>query len=207
VRAQLEETLQALGCDSFDLFQLHAVTSVEELGERQHAAEELLRARDEGLCRFVGITGHDLGAPAAHAEALRRYDFDTVMFPVFPRVFGNDEYRRDAEALLELCEERDAGVMAIKAAAARPWGGRPVEERETTTWYEAYRTREEIARGIRFALSTEGVDAFCTPSDIGLLATAIDVANGFSPMSEGERRDAIAEVTDESLIFPMAQEA
>ena len=122
VRAQLEESLSLLGCDSFDLYQLHAVTSVDELDRRSGAAQAVLRARDEGLCRFVGVTGHDLTAPAAHLEALRRYDLDTVMFPVNPRLWADPDYRRDAEALLAECARRDLGVMAIKAAAARPWG-------------------------------------------------------------------------------------
>src|ERR1700737_547296 len=74
VRAQLEESLQLLGCDAFDLYQLHAVTDMAELDARTGAVEAILRARDEGLCRHVGITGHDLDAPAAHLEALRRYD-------------------------------------------------------------------------------------------------------------------------------------
>ena len=66
----------------------------------------LLRAREEGLCRFVGITGHNLTAPEAHLEALRRYDLDTVMFPVNPRLWADMAYRRAAEALLEEAASR-----------------------------------------------------------------------------------------------------
>ncbi len=84
-----------------------------------------MAARDEGLCRFVGITGHNLTTPAAQLEALRRYDLDTVMFPVNPRLWADPAYRHDAEALLAEAEGRDVGVMAIKAVAARPWGDRP----------------------------------------------------------------------------------
>ncbi len=84
--------------------------------------ETLLAARDDGLVTHLGVTGHDLGAPAAHHEALRRYDFDTVMFPVYPRVWSDPVYRADAEALLATCAQRDVGAMAIKAVARRPWG-------------------------------------------------------------------------------------
>src|SRR3974390_2845219 len=101
VRAQLEESLRLLRCDRFDLYQLHAVTDLDELKARAGAVEAILAARDEGLCRWVGITGHNLGAPAAHLEALRRYDLDTVMFPVNPRLWADRDYRGDAEALLE----------------------------------------------------------------------------------------------------------
>ena len=154
VRAQLEESLTLLRCDRFDLYQMHAVTDLGELEARSGAVEAILAARDEGLCRWVGITGHELTAPAAHLEALRRYDLDTVMFPVNPQLWSDPAYRRDAEALLAYAGEHDVGVMAIKAVAARPWGGR---DRTSGTWYEPYVSVEEVARGVDFVLSTPGV--------------------------------------------------
>ena len=137
VRAQMEESLRLLRCDQFDLYQLHAVTDLAELDARAGAVEAILAARDEGLCRWVGITGHELTRPAAHLEALRRYDLDTVMFPVNPQLWSDPAYRHDAEALLAHNQEHDMGVMAIKSVAARPWGGRP---RTAGTWYEPYTT-------------------------------------------------------------------
>jgi aryl-alcohol dehydrogenase-like predicted oxidoreductase len=199
VRAQLEETLRLLQVDHLDLYQLHAVTGLDVLEERQEAAAALLAARDEGLTRFVGITGHDLGAPAAHLEALRRWDLDTVMFPVYPRVWADPGYRADAEALLEECAARDVGVMAIKAVARRPWSG---ERRFATTWYEPQADADGVARGVRFALSTPGVHAFCTPGDLAILRLALDAASSLSPMAEDER-SAILGSAHEQLIFPM----
>jgi aryl-alcohol dehydrogenase-like predicted oxidoreductase len=200
VRAQLEESLGLLGCDYFDLYQLHAVTDMAELEARAGAVAAILAARDEGLCRYVGVTGHDLGAPSAHLEALRRYDLDTVMFPVSPRMWADESYRRDAEALLAYAAEHDVGVMAIKAAAARPWGDRP---RHATTWYEPYTTADAVSRGVRFALSVPGVHAFCTPGDVQVLRTALDAARAFEPMPEAERVAAIASVEAEPMIFPI----
>ncbi len=200
-RAQLEESLTLLGCDSFDLHQLHTVTSLDELDTRQGAIDALLQARDEGLCRFVGITGHDFGAPAAHAEALRRYDLDTVMFPVNARMWGDDAYRRDAEALLELCAARDVGVMAIKTAAARPW--KPDSERTSDTWYEPYTDASAVARGVQFTLSVEGVDALCTPGDEDVLAEVVRAVDAFTPMSPSEMASTIEAVAGEPMIFPM----
>ncbi len=200
VRAHLEESLRVLQCDSFDLYQMHAVTDLEELDARAGAAEAILRARDEGLCRFVGVTGHNLTAPAAHAEALRRYDLDTVMFPVNPRLWTDPTYRADAEVLLEEASARDVGVMAIKAAAARPWGDRP---HTAGTWYEPYTSADEVTRGVRFALSVPGVHAFCTPGDTDVLGLALAAAQNFSPMDAGERASASASVDAEPPIFPM----
>jgi aryl-alcohol dehydrogenase-like predicted oxidoreductase len=201
VRAQLEESLRLLHCDYFDLYQLHAVTDLGELDARAGAVEAILAARDEGLCRWVGITGHELSAPAAHLEALRRYDLDTVMFPVNPRLWADGDYRRDAEALLEEAAARDVGVMVIKAAAARPWGARP---HTSGTWYEPYTTREEVERGVRFALSVPGVHAFCTPGDTAVQALALEAAENFRAMDDGERAAAAESVEAEAHIFPMS---
>jgi aryl-alcohol dehydrogenase-like predicted oxidoreductase len=202
VRAQLDESLRLLGCDYFDLYQLHAVTDLDELDARRDAVAAVLQARDQGLCRFAGITGHGLDTPAAQLEAVRRYDLDTVMFPVSPQLWSDGSYRRDAEALLEIAAERDLGVMAIKAVAARPWAGRTPT---TTTWYEPYTTREEVARGVEFALSTRGVQAFCTPSDLGLVSLVLDLlgTNEKVGMTAERREAASAATSHEASIFPM----
>ena len=199
VRAQLEESLRRLRTDRFDLHQLHAVTTVEVLDEREAALSEIFRARDEGLTRFVGITGHNVTAPATFIEALRRHDLDTVMFPVYPRLWGDPAYRADAEALLDLCAERDIGVMAIKAGAARPWGER---ERWATSWYEPG-DAGTVERGVRFALSTPGVHAVCTPGDLAVLRSALAAAGAFEPLDDDERRAAVDAQADEALIFPI----
>ncbi len=200
VRAQLEESLTLLRCEAFDLYQMHAVTDLDELDARGRAVAAILTARDEGLCRFVGITGHNLTTPAAQLEALRRYDLDTVMFPVNPRLWADPAYRHDAEALLAEAEGRDVGVMAIKAVAARPWGERP---HTASTWYEAYTGAEEIARGVRFVLSVPGVHALCTPSDAALTLATIEAAARFEPMDDAERAQAMRATATEDHIFPM----
>jgi aryl-alcohol dehydrogenase-like predicted oxidoreductase len=200
VRAQLEDSLGKLNTDYFDLYQMHAVTDLDVLNGRVEAAEEILRARDEGIVRFAGITGHNESAPAAHLEALRRWDLDTVMFPVNARMWADASYRRDAEALLELCAERDVGVMAIKAAARKPWDE---GERFATTWYEPYNEFEDVERGINFALSVPGVHAICTPGDLRVLQLALDAADGFAPMDASERDRAIADASALPSIFPI----
>lgn len=204
VRAQLETSLRKLGCDRFDLYQAHAVTDLDVLDARTAAFEAMLRARDEGLTRFVGVTGHDLGAPRAHLEALRRFDLDTVMFPVYPRVWADPRYRADAEALLDECGARDVGVIVIKAVARRPWGG---TEPTAATWYEPFADATSVTRGVRFALSTPGVHAFCTPGDRAVLSLALAAANALAPLSEAERNDAVVGSRDDEVIFPLAEKA
>lgn len=204
VRDQLETSLRKLGCEQFDLYQAHAVTDLDVLDERSGAIETMLRARDEGLTRYVGVTGHDLGAPRAHLEALRRWDLDTVMFPVYPRVWADPQYRADAEALLAECARRDTGVMAIKAVAWRPWGDR---RPTATTWYEPFADHAHVARGVRFALSTPGVHAFCTPGDTTVLQLALRAAEQFEPMDAHEREAVLGTMADDEVIFPIAEKA
>ena len=199
-RAQLEESLSLLECDTFDLYQLHAVNDIDELDRREGAVRAILAARDEGLCRFVGITGHEHSAPAAHLEALRRYDLDTVMFPVNARLWSDPRYRADAEALLSHCAEHDVGVMAIKSAAARPWGERP---HTATTWYEPYAESENIEQSLRFTLSVPGVHALCTPGDLDLLRLVLECVGNFTPMEPGERASLMLDRSGEASIFPM----
>jgi aryl-alcohol dehydrogenase-like predicted oxidoreductase len=199
VRAQLENSLSLFGIDNLDLYQMHAVCDLEELDARADAAAAILRARDEGLCRFVGVTGHDITAPRAHAEAVRRYDLDTVMFPVSGRFWADPDYRRDAEALLELCAERDVGVMAIKAVARRPWA--PEAEHHATTWYEPYTEEADIDLAVRFTLSVPGVSAFCTAGDMRLLPRVLEAALRFDdPLPAGDLEAVAAAVSGEEIL-------
>ena len=214
VTAQFDESRSLLGCEVLDLYQAHAVTSIDELDARGPAIERILQLRDQGACRFAGITGHDLTVPRSHLEALRRYDLDTVMFPIYPRLWADPVYREAAEELLAVCEARDVGVMIIKAAARRPWADRrpltdvvagdpATADRWATSWYEPQATDADLARGIAFALSMPGVHAFCTPGDAALLPRVLDAADAFSPMPADERDAAAAEMAGEQVIFPI----
>ena len=214
VSDQFDTTRRLLHAEVLDLYQAHAVTSLAELDRRSPALERILALRDAGHTRFAGITGHDMEVPRAHLEALRRFDLDTVMFPVYPALWSRPEYREPAEELLAVCAERDVGVMAIKAAARRPWAdGRPLGEavagsdatsaRWADSWYEPQATDGELDRGIHFALSTPGVHAFCTPGDIALLPRVLASAERYAPMTDSERTTAIEDMAAEDLIFPM----
>jgi len=201
VRRHLDRTLTRLGIADVDVYQLHGVTDLEDLDRRDGAAQALHEARAEGLCRWIGITGHNVTTPVAQLEALRRYDLDTVMFPIYPRLWADEGYHRDAQALLDEAKARDVGVMVIKAGAARPWvDGR---ERTATTWYEPQPDAESVETGVRFVLSTPGVTGFCTPGDRTLLPWALDAAERFVPMSHDERDQAMSLNRDDSLIFPI----
>ena len=211
---QFDNTRRLLHADVLDLYQAHAVTSLAELDRRSAAIERILALREAGHTRFAGITGHDMEVPVAHLEALRRFDLDTVMFPIYPALWSRAEYREPAEELLALCAERDLGVMVIKAAAHRPWADRrplsdAVEGSPTTadrwadSWYEPAASDDDLDRGIHFALSTPGVHAFCTPGDRALLPRVLASAERYRPLDEDERRAAVDAMAGDELIFPM----
>ena len=117
---------------------------------------------------------------------------------------GGPAYRADAEALLAECAARDVGVQVIKAVAHRPWGDR---EKTAGPWYEPFTDPVDVARGVRFALSTPGVHAFCTPGDVDVLVTALDAAEAFTPMDDGERDATIHAMQDAPVIFPLLEHA
>jgi aryl-alcohol dehydrogenase-like predicted oxidoreductase len=222
---QFDTTRRLLHAEVLDLYQAHAVTSLAELDRRSPALERIVALRDAGHTRFAGITGHDLEVPLVHLEALRRFDLDTVMFPVYPGLWARPEYREPAEQLLAVCADRDIGVMAIKAVAHRPWADRrpdvddtnaagatkpdaPAGDEDTAvhwadSWYEPVRSDATIDRGVHFALSTPGVHAFCTPGDIPLLPRVLDAADRYAGMDEEARRAAVDAMAGEQLIFPM----
>ena len=122
---ELHRSLDRLRVSTLDLYQLHAVKTVDELDAALApggAIEALVEAREAGLVRFLGITGHGLTAPATHAEALRRFDFDTVMFPLNYVLWSDPAYRHSAEHLLALAHSKDVGVQIIKVHRAERLG-------------------------------------------------------------------------------------
>ncbi|MBZ0277016.1 MAG: aldo/keto reductase [Anaerolineae bacterium] len=191
--ADLQRSLQRLRTPAVDLYQLHAVGTFEDLEAALKpggAIETLQEAREKGLTRWLGITGHGLQAPAVHTAALERFDFDTVMFPIHPRLYANTEYRRDTERLLALCAEKQVGVQIIKAATKGPWGS---QGQAYNTWYQPYDTAERIAQGVRFALSQPGVTGIPSAGDVRLLPMVLEAGKHFIPLTDGEQAALIDE--------------
>jgi aryl-alcohol dehydrogenase-like predicted oxidoreductase len=191
--AELKRSLQRLGVEHFDLYQIHAVTSLDELDQVTRpggALEAILAARQAGLTRYIGITGHGAQSPQVFIEALRRFDFDSVLFPVNFIQYANPAYRLAAEELLNQCRIKDVGVMAIKSIAQRPWGER---SRTNTTWYQPFADREAIQAAVNFVLSQE-VTGVCTAGDVGLLPLVLQACQHFTPLS-GEEQQALVQAS------------
>ena len=151
-RASLERSLERLGVDHVDLIQLHNLVEDDEW-EVAHgpggAVEALARARDEGLTRFIGVTGHGTRIPGMHLRSLQEFDFDSVLLPYNFLMLANDAYRRDVGALLERCAARQVAVQTIKSVARRRW----LDDREPHfAWYQPLADHDAVARAVRYVL-------------------------------------------------------
>ena len=189
--AQLNRSLERLKVDRLDLYQLHAVRRFDELDACTRAGgalEALVQARDQGLVRWLGITGHTHDAPATHAEALRRFDFDTVMFPLNFVLYADPTYRRDYERLLALCQERDVGVQIIKSAARGPWGA---QEHRYATWYQPFDDQPTLDRAVAFVLS-QPIATLCSAGDVAILPKVIAAAERAQRLSASQQEELLA---------------
>jgi aryl-alcohol dehydrogenase-like predicted oxidoreductase len=189
--AELRRSLKRLQVDHFDLYQIHAITTLEELDavtRRGGALEAILEARKAGLTRFVGITGHGVDSPKLFLEALHRFDFDTVLFPLNFVQFANPEFRRNAEELLRQCRAKDVGVMIIKSITRGPWGE---QEHTHTTWYQPFEDPEHLQQAVNFALSQD-VTGICTAGDTRLLPLVLEACENFTSMGKNEQEALVA---------------
>jgi len=187
---ELQESLKRLQIEALDLYQIHAITTMEELDAvtmKGGALEAFVEARREGLTQFIGITGHGVNAPQIYLEALRRFDFDSVLFPLNFVQMGNPEYRKYAEELIATCKAKDVGVMIIKSVTKGPWGEK---QHTATTWYEPFDKIDEIQKGVNFALSYD-VTGICTAGDTRVMPLVIQACQNFSRLNKDEMEGMI----------------
>ena len=191
-RASLERSLARLGVDSVDLIQLHNLVEPDEW-EVAHgpggAVAALSRARDEGLVRFIGVTGHGLRIAGMHLRSLERFDFSSVLLPYNYTVMSDDRYRADVEALLGVCEQRGVAVQTIKSVARRRWRER---EGPQFSWYEPLRDGHALVRAVRYVLGRPGL-FLNSSSDARLLRPTLDAASVGGPLPTDEEMAADVE--------------
>jgi aryl-alcohol dehydrogenase-like predicted oxidoreductase len=198
--AELRGSLERLQVDAFDLYQIHAVTNLDELEQVTRPGgtlEAIIEAREAGLTRFIGITGHGVETPRVFLEALRRYDFDTVLFPLNFVQYANPDYRAEAAELLRLCRERDVGTMIIKSITKRPWGE---QNQKYNTWYQPFDDLASIQDAVNFVLSQD-VTGLCTASDHRILPLVLEACNKFAPLDATEQEALIASASQYEPLF------
>jgi predicted aldo/keto reductase-like oxidoreductase len=181
-RRELEQSLRHLRTDHFDLYQLHAVTGLEEVDTilaPGGALETFREARDEGRVRYLGFSAHSVEAALALMD---RFDFDTILFPFnfacwFAGNFGPQ--------VMQMAKEKGLGILALKSMAWRPWEEGEERTTEGKTWYRPLPGPEAASQGLRFTLS-HPVTAAIPPGHEDLFAMALGLAADFKPMDSDE---------------------
>ncbi|HKY54060.1 MAG TPA: aldo/keto reductase [Anaerolineales bacterium] len=187
---EMQASLKRLQTENFDLYQCHAITTMQELDSvtmKGGALEAFVKAREEGFTKYLGITGHGVDAPKIYLEALRRFDFDSVLFPINFVQMANPEYRKYTEELIETCKAKDVGTMIIKSITKAPWGER---QHTATTWYEPFDQMDEIQRAVNFVLSYD-VTGICTAGDTRVLPMVLKACENFTRLSSSEMEEMI----------------
>ena len=195
-RAELERSLERMGVDHVDLVQLHNLVEPDEWDVAVApggAFEALFAARDEGLVRHVGVTGHGLRIAGMHLRTIERQDVASVLLPVNFVLLDRPDYRADVERLLDVCTERGIAVQTIKAIAKGRW--HDGSDRHFS-WYEPLTDSATIARAVRYVLSDPRM-FLNTTSDARLLPPIVDAACGdLDRPAEAELR---ADVVDHGI--------
>jgi aryl-alcohol dehydrogenase-like predicted oxidoreductase len=193
-RDQIRRSLERLRVDQLDLIQLHNLVDPAEWETAMGpggALEAAVEARDQGLVRFIGVTGHGVTVAAQHKRALERFDFDSVLLPYSYVLMQNQQYTADFEALVSLCAQRNVAVQTIKSITRAPWGER---EHTANTWYEPLEEQADIDTAVSWVLGRPGV-FLNTVGDIRVLPRVFDAASRF----EARPSDAVMQAMFDKL--------
>ena len=174
-REQIRRSLDRLGVDHVDSIQLHNLCDVIEWDialSPGGALEACLEARDEGLVRFIGVTGHGLSVPKMHQRSLARHDFDSVLCPYNWVQMQDPRYAETFDGLAAMCAERDVALQTIKSLAYKPWEGR---EHTASTWYEPLTDQADIDLAVSWVLSNPQT-FLLTTGDVDVLPKLLDAA-------------------------------
>jgi aryl-alcohol dehydrogenase-like predicted oxidoreductase len=192
-REQFSRSLDRLQVDRVDLLQMHNLTDVVQrefaMGPGG-ALEFLIEARDKGLTRFIGITGHGILTPRMHLQSLARFNFDTVLLPCNYLLMQNSKYRADFDELVVFCRKNAIAVQTIKSAARGLWGDKP---RDHTTWYEPLNIEGAVNKSVQWVMGK--TDAFIiTTGDLQVLPKFLAAASRFqNAPPDDEMKTMVAE--------------
>ncbi|MGZ3637590.1 MAG: aldo/keto reductase, partial [Ktedonobacterales bacterium] len=189
-RDELHRSLDRMRVDHVDLWQLHNLADPIEWDTALSpggAIEAAVEAKQQGLVRAIGVTGHGLQIAATHRRSLERFDFDSVLLPYNFITMQNPYYAENFDGLLATCLQRNVAVQTIKSIAYRPWMGRPQTH---TTWYEPLQDQADIDLAVHWALKRPGI-FLNTASDLALLPKVLDAASRFQPGQDDPTDEAM----------------
>lgn len=199
-REQFHRSLERLQVDQVDLLQLHNLTDVvqrEIIMGPEGALKFMVEARDEGLTRFIGITGHGIQAAEMHRNTLDRFAFDTVLLPCNYLLMQNHYYATTFNDLVSYCVEGNIAVQTIKSIARGFWG---TKHRTHVTWYEPLTDEEAITKSVHWVLGRAGI-FLNTVGDIQELPKVLAAAASFQSPPPDEEMTMLTEKQDVEPLF------
>src|SRR4051794_22792540 len=189
-REEIRRSLERLGADHVDSTQLRNLGGAIEWDialSPGGALEACLEAREEGLVRFIGVTGHGLSVPKMHTRSLGRFDFDSVLCPYNFVQMRDERYAQTFDELAALCAERDVALQTIKSLARAPWEGR---EKTASTWYEPLTDQDDIDRAVHWVLGNPQV-FLLTTGDVDVLPKLLDAAARYEQRPSDEDMESL----------------
>jgi len=199
-RQEFHRSLERLQVTQVDLLQLHNLVDAQEWETAMGpggALEAAIQARQQGLVRFIGVTGHGLSVAGMHRQALERFDFDSVLLPFSYVLAQNEAYLRDFSELYGVCRSRNVAVQTIKSIAHAPWGE---QEPTRTTWYRPLENQADIDLAVHWVLGHPGL-FLNSVGDINLLPRVLEAANRFTTPPTTEQMQAQVDRLDMLPLF------
>ena len=200
-RAQIHRSLDRLHTDRIDLIQLHGLFHPDEWERALSpggALDAAVEAREQGLVRFIGVTGHGWMIAPMHRRSLERFDFDSVLMPWNWHAAQHKVYAPDFEATAALSAQRGVAVQTIKAVARGAWAAGAARNR--TTWYQPLENEDDIRLAVRWVLGRPAI-FLVSVGDIGLLPAVLEAAAQPGDPPDAAAMTALGERTGLSTIF------
>jgi len=198
---EIQQSLKTLKTDYFDLYQFHAVSTKEDLEKifsKGGALEAFEEAKESDIIKNIGITGHD--NMQILLEAINRYDFKTLLCPIYLGAMVSPDPVNDFRPLLEIAQQKKIGVTAIKSIAKSRWSRKKIYN----TWYEPFEGQKWINRAINFTLNQKGVSTYSLAGEKSLWSSIFSAIENLHPLSQEEIQKMIREAKDYGIkpLFP-----
>jgi aryl-alcohol dehydrogenase-like predicted oxidoreductase len=199
-KEEIHRSLERMRVSNFDLIQLHNLAEEDEWQVAMGpggALEAAIEAKQQGLVKYIGVTGHGWGIAQMHYRSLQRYDFDSVLLPYSYILVQNAQYASDFEKLLQLCQSRNVAVQTIKSITQRPWGDDP---HTAATWYKPLTDQADIDLAAHWVLGNAGV-FLNTVGDIHVLPKVLDAVSRFERRPDEDQMQRLVAAREMAPLF------
>ncbi len=199
-KKEFNNSLKRLQVSSVDLLQLHNLVHPDDwdkaMGD-EGVLKAAIEARDQGIVKYIGVTGHGLLAPAMHKRSLERFEFDSVLTPWNYPLYKNARYRKEFEELVKMCVDRGVAVQTIKSVTRGPWAEKP---RTRRTWYEPLEAQEDIDLAVSWIIGRDGI-FLNTAGDVDILPRVLDAASRHRERPTDSKMDSLVEARKMTSLF------